>query len=67
MGEKESDALSNRCALEDAIEKLKGIACVCASLAVSSEMGKSRYAGSEMALLCGAVESAIAELEGALT
>lgn len=66
MDEKESDVLSNRCALEDVVEKLKGVACVCASLAVSSEMGKSRYAGCEMALLCGAVESAISELEGAL-
>lgn len=54
---------AGRCALEEAVENLKGVACICASLAVSLETVSSKYAGSDMLLLCGVIESAIAELE----
>lgn len=54
-------------AIEEALEKMRGVACICASLSVSSEAGKSKYAGSEMALLCDVVESTIDDLEGLLT
>ncbi len=52
-----------RADLEDVIERVKGVACLCVSLSISSEAGKSKYAGSEMSLLADALDGIVLDLE----
>lgn len=53
--------------MESIIGRLRGVACLCGSLAISAEAGRSKYSGDEMALLYDVLDYAIGELEKLLT
>lgn len=53
--------------IETIIGRLRGAACICGSLSISAEAGKSKYSGEEMALLYDVLDYAIGELETILS